>query len=146
MVRRMNTLAHLGAAALGLSLMLLGPGCEHDGDHAPITVGADGFPDGPYRDRDPALAKQLVDAGALLLDVRTPDEFASGHIDGAINIDHTEVSSRIAEIRELQGGDLHKPVVVYCRSGRRSGIAKQILEDAGFDRVTNLGGIGDWED
>ena len=144
----MNMLRSLGLVALSLVLLL--PGCKHEqtseqaGDQAP--VGADGFPDGPYQDRNPALAKQLVDAGALLLDVRTPGEFAGGHVEGAINIDHQEVAARIEEIRELQGGDAHKPIVVYCRSGRRSGIAKQQLEDAGFDRVTNLGGISDWPD
>lgn len=106
----------------------------------------DGFPPGPYEDRDPALAKRLVMAGALLLDVRTPEEFASGHVEGALNIDHSQVSARLEEIAGLVEGDRHKPIVVYCRSGRRSGLAKQTLEAAGFDRVTNLGGYRDWPD
>jgi phage shock protein E len=132
-----------------LALTLSAPGCKAnaEGDAPPVAkaeLDAQGFPEGPYPDRDPALAKQLVDAGALLLDVRTPEEFASGHVDGAINIPHTEVPNRIDEIRELVGGEAHKPVVVYCRSGRRSGIAKKALERAGFDRVTNLGGLKDW--
>ncbi len=137
------------AALLGLTL----PGCkrnestEADQPQAtPAQVGADGFPAGPYPDRDAKLAKQLVDGGALLLDVRSADEYAGGHVDGAVNIPHTEIAERIAEIRKLQGGDLHKPIVLYCRSGHRAGLAKHDLEAAGFDRVTNLGGIDDWPD
>ncbi len=111
---------------------------------APAQAQDDRFPPGPYADRDPALAKQLVEAGALLIDARSPGEFANDHIDGAINISHTQIGERLADIRALQGDDLHKPIVVYCRSGRRSGLAKRELEAAGFDRVTNLGGLGDW--
>ena len=48
------------------------------------------------------------------------------------------------EIRELAGGDTHTPVVVYCKSGRRAGLVKEQLLEAGFDRVTNLGGLSDW--
>ena len=104
----------------------------------------DAFPPGPYADRDAALAKQLVDGGALLLDVRTPEEFAGGHVDGAVNIDHSEVSARLDEVRKLVDGDSHQPVVLYCKSGRRAGLVKTELEAAGFDRVTNLGGFSDW--
>lgn len=121
------------------------PAGEVDASPAPAAAASDdGLPMGPYADRDPALAKQLVEGGALLLDVRTPEEFAEGHVEGAINIDHTEVAGRLDEIRSLVGGDVHKPVVVYCKSGRRAGLVKQQLLDAGFDRVTNLGGLTDW--
>lgn len=148
MMPPMNT-RRLLCTALMLGLLL--PGCKHDQDteataNTDTKLDAQGFPDGPYADRDPALAKRLVDAGALLLDVRTPEEFASGHVEGAININHTDVPARLDEIRELVGGDLHKPIVVYCKSGRRAGIVKKELLDAGFDRVTNLGGLGDWPD
>ncbi|NVB38131.1 rhodanese-like domain-containing protein [Pseudenhygromyxa sp. WMMC2535] len=111
-----------------------GPGAPAEGS----------FPAGPYADNDPKLAKRLVDAGALLIDVRSPDEFASGHVDGAINIVHTQIRSESQRIRELQGGDLERPIVVYCRSGRRSGMAKDDLLAAGFTRVSNLGGVDDW--
>ena len=113
---------------------------------APTSGDEDPFPPGPYPDRDVPLAKQLVEAGALLLDVRSAEEFESGHIDGAVNIPHTEINARIEEIRALQGGDEHRPVVVYCRTGHRAGLAKHDLEAAGFDRVTNFGGIDDWYD
>jgi rhodanese-related sulfurtransferase len=133
--------------ALGLSTA----GCKHDqdGEAAKAKAGPvdeQGLPEGPYADRDPALAKQLVDGGALLLDVRTPEEYASGHVAGAVNISHDEVAGRIGEIEGLVDGDKHKPVVIYCRSGGRAGMAKKDLTAAGFDRVTNLGGLEDWPD
>jgi len=111
---------------------------------AAVAKPGDPFPQGPYGDRDPALAKELVDAGALLLDVRTPDEFDGAHLEGAVNITHTAVAARVEEIRALQGGDLDRPIVLYCRSGRRADAAKRELEGAGFTRITNLGGMGDW--
>ncbi len=113
---------------------------------APAKAGADGLPD-PLPDRDPALAKRLVDEhGAVLLDVRSPEEFAEGHVDGAVNIPHTDVQSRAAEIEALTGGNKDKPIVVYCRSGRRAETAKQTLGGLGYGRVTNLGGVDDWPD
>ncbi|MEM7157345.1 MAG: rhodanese-like domain-containing protein [Myxococcota bacterium] len=96
-------------------------------------------------DRDPALAHRLVEQeGALLLDVRSPDEFAAGHIEGARNIPHDQLRSRLDEVRTLVEGNLKAPIVVYCRSGRRSGIAKETLLSADFEQVTNLGGMNDW--
>jgi rhodanese-related sulfurtransferase len=98
-------------------------------------------------DRDPELARRLVrEEGAVLLDVRSSEEFAGGHVQGAVNIPHTEIGDRIDEIERLTGGDASKPIVVYCRSGRRSGIAKETLTGRGYRRVTNLGGIADWPD
>jgi phage shock protein E len=92
-------------------------------------------------DRDPALAHRLVEHGAVLVDVRTPDEYATRHIDGAINIPVADFESRIAEVTK---GDTSKPVVLYCGSGNRAGRAKKILEGHGYSQVTNLGGIDDW--
>lgn len=82
--------------------------------------------------------KALLDGKALVVDVRTPGEFASGHHPRAVNIPVDEVDSRIAEF-----GDKAKPVVVYCQSGNRSGRAKRMLEAAGFTSVTNAGGFRD---
>lgn len=84
-------------------------------------------------------ARQLVDGGAVLLDVRTPEEFAGGHIDGAINIPVQELDRRLDDV-----GARDRPVVVYCRSGMRSARAKATLKDAGFSAVHDLGGIGRW--
>ncbi len=98
-------------------------------------------------DRDPAVARRLVrDEGAVLLDVRTPDEFAEGHVKGAVLVPHDEVSPRIPEILALANEDQATPIVVYCRAGGRAGLAKQTLLDAGFANVSNLGGMGDWRE
>ncbi|TET99915.1 MAG: rhodanese-like domain-containing protein [Anaerolineales bacterium] len=74
----------------------------------------------------------------LLIDVRTPQEFTSGHIQNAINI---SVETLQARLDEVPGGS---PVVVYCRSGNRSASAAQILTENGYQQVYDLGGIRDW--
>ena len=84
-------------------------------------------------------ARQLVQAGARLVDVRTPSEFASGHIPGAINIPLQQLDSRLTE---LQPKDT--PLVVYCRSGNRSGNATRMLKNAGFAAVHDLGPMSRW--
>lgn len=86
-------------------------------------------------------AEQLLewvndDQELLILDVRTPEEFATGHVPGAVNIPHTEIEARLQEVR--RAGDVD--VVVYCRSGRRAGIAEMILREAGFRRLLHLEG------
>ena len=63
----------------------------------------------------------------LVLDVRSPEEFAAGHVPGAVNIPHDQVATRISEL------DPGRWVLVYCKSGRRAGIAEGVLADAGFD-------------
>lgn len=83
-------------------------------------------------------AKMAAADGALVVDVRTPQEFAGRHYPGALNIPVDQVQARIKEF-----GDKNSPVVVYCQSGGRSQMAKQILESAGFTKVTNGGGVAD---
>ena len=80
------------------------------------------------------LAKS--DPSVLILDVRTPREYAAGHVPGARLIPHTELRARLGEIAD------HKttPVVVYCKSGRRAAIAQAILSRAGFADVRHLDG------
>jgi rhodanese-related sulfurtransferase len=78
-------------------------------------------------------------ADHLLLDVRTPEEFASGHIPGAVNISVDALASRLSELPTNQ------PIVVYCRSGNRSVTASQILAEAGYTSIYDLGGIIAWE-
>lgn len=88
---------------------------------------------------DPAAYQaQFDDAPHILIDVRTPQEFASGHIPGAINISVETLADRLSEIPEGQ------PVVVYCRSGNRSASAAQILAGAGYTDIYDLGGIIEW--
>jgi phage shock protein E len=93
----------------------------------------------------PALARRLVrEQGALLLDVRSTAEFEDGHVEGAKLVPHDEVGRRIDEIAGWLDGDRSKPIVVYCRSGKRSKNAKQTLEQAGFTQVVDLGGMSSW--
>ncbi len=77
-------------------------------------------------------------ASHLLIDVRTPEEFASGHIDGSVNIPVEEIPGRLDEI------PVDAPIVMYCRSGNRSAAAARILTEAGYAPVYDLGGIQDW--
>ena len=79
----------------------------------------------------------------VILDVRTPEEFADGYIEGAINLDyHAENFSD-----ELNKLDKNKTYLVYCRSGKRSAGALNMMEELGFNEAYNmLGGIIDWEE
>jgi phage shock protein E len=90
---------------------------------------------GPTISSDEAHA--LVKQGAVLLDVRTPGEFAGGHVEGAINIPVQELEEKLASVPAKKD----QPVVVYCHSGRRSASAKQILDKAGYLKVSDLGGM-----
>lgn len=81
-------------------------------------------------------AKEAIAAGATLIDVRTPQEFVEGHLKGAVNIPVDVLESKLLEV-----GPKDKPVVVYCRSGKRSARAKGILTKAGFSKVFDLGAM-----
>jgi len=96
-------------------------------------------------DLDPELGKKLVtEEGAVLIDVRDDEEFGDRHLEGAKHVPVDQVESRVEEIKEMVGGDMSEPVVLYCRSGGRAGRAKKMLEEAGFTKVVNAGGIDDW--
>lgn len=97
----------------------------------------------PSTAKDPAAARARIQGGAVVVDVRSPGEFAEGHLPDAINIPVGELASRIADVDRLVAGDRGKPVVVYCATGRRSGKAKQALDAAGFSQVVNGGGFDD---
>ena len=86
-----------------------------------------------------ADARKLVADGALLLDVRTVEEYRARHIDGALNIPLHELQGRLSELPDKQ-----RPIVVYCRSGNRSGQAERLLERAGYPNVHNLGAMTSW--
>jgi rhodanese-related sulfurtransferase len=83
-----------------------------------------------------ALEQRLGDPGIVVLDVRTPEEYAAGHVPGAVNVPHDQVESRLAEL----AGAKHKEVVLYCRSGRRAQMAADVLAKAGFRRLSHLEG------
>ena len=77
--------------------------------------------------------KTLIEEGAFLVDVRTPGEFASGHVKGSVNIPLDAVQNQLAKFKNK------KHIIVFCRSGSRSGMAKNILEQNGFKNVVNGG-------
>jgi rhodanese-related sulfurtransferase len=90
---------------------------------------------------DVKAAKGLSDQGALLLDVREPDEYASVHAVNAKLIPLGEVGARLKEIEAYKD----KPVAVICRSGRRSAQAVSLLKESGFTQVVNVeGGTQAW--
>ena len=78
--------------------------------------------------------KQLQKEGAIIVDVRSPQEFREGHIDGAISIPEYEMKKE-AEKRLI---DKNKNIVVYCSSGGRSKKAQKLLKKLGYDHVYNL--------
>jgi rhodanese-related sulfurtransferase len=87
------------------------------------------------------FSKKITESGVVILDVRTPGEFAEGYIEGARMIDF-QGGSFETEIASL---DKDVTYAVYCRSGNRSGQAVKIMQDAGFRNLYNLeGGVIDW--
>ncbi|WP_235317623.1 rhodanese-like domain-containing protein [Porphyromonas sp. COT-108 OH2963] len=81
---------------------------------------------------DQALT-EAIRSGAFLVDVRTSGEFASGSVSGAVNIPLDQIESRLNEFKDK------KTIIVFCRSGNRSGQAKSILERSGFTNILNGG-------
>jgi len=93
-----------------------------------------------YKNINYEQAKQIMDnEQVILLDVRTEEEFVTGHILNAINIPVDELEYRI---NELENKDM--VIMVYCKSGARSVIACEILEAYGYKNIFNLGGVVDW--
>jgi rhodanese-related sulfurtransferase len=84
--------------------------------------------------------QQQGEADLVVVDVRSPEEFAAGHVPGAINIPHDRIGERLAEVPR------DKDVVLYCQSGRRAGIAAQVLAEQGYTRLLHLeGDIAAWK-
>ena len=77
----------------------------------------------------------------VLLDVRTQEEFDAGHIAGAILLPYDEINVKAATVLP----DKEKEIVLYCRSGRRSAIAKKALVELGYKDVEDFGGINRWK-
>lgn len=81
----------------------------------------------------------LARGGARVVDVRTPAEFAAGHVPGAVNVPFDEVRRRAAEL-----GGPETPLVLYCRSGRRSAIAAEALRELGYSKVWDAQRLDRW--
>ena len=80
--------------------------------------------------------QEKIDAGALIVDVRSKDEYAGGHFPGAVNIPVDTVAKQTKKL-----GAQDRSIVVYCASGGRSSQAAAILRSAGYTNVTNAGGL-----
>ncbi|AAZ24318.1 rhodanese-like domain-containing protein [Colwellia psychrerythraea] len=81
------------------------------------------------------------DKQVILLDVRTEEEFEEGHIPNAVNIPHKELEARLAELT----GAKNTQVVIYCRSGRRAEVAREVLVKNGFNELDHLSGdFNEW--
>lgn len=101
---------------------------------APMTMAACSSSDSAA-----GASAEAVASGAVLLDVRTPAEFASGHLEGAINIDvqSPDFDQKVAQL------DPSATYLVYCRSGNRSGAAIDRMEGLGFTDLTNIGSVAE---
>lgn len=93
--------------------------------------------------KDPAAARKLLAAGAVVIDVRTPEEYAGAHLPQAINIPVQVLPDRMPEVEKLVAGDKARPIVVYCAAGARAAKAKAALDAAGYSAVVNGGGLDD---
>ena len=92
-------------------------------------------------DGTPVSAGELADRVArgsapVVLDVRTREEHARGHVPGAVNIPHDELATRLAELPAKKSDE----IVVYCQSGRRAQLAEQVLRHNGYTNVRDLDG------
>jgi len=115
-----------------MALMLLtacGQNKENDGEDAYMSITAE-------------EAKAIMDSGEgyIVLDVRTREEYDEGHIPGAVLVPNTEIEERAEENLP----DKDQLILVYCRSGRRSKMAAEILAELGYTNIREFGGIIDW--
>ena len=90
---------------------------------------------------DEAVNMMAEESGYIILDVRRPDEFAAGHIPGAINVANETIGTD--DVPELP--DKNQLIMVYCRSGRRSKEAAEKLVKLGYTNIVEFGGILDWK-
>ncbi len=126
-----------------LATALFGAACSksNSGSEAPPAATSVAKPS--TTSKDPATAKQMIAAGATVIDVRTPEEFGDGHLAAATNLPVDQVASHLDDVAKLVGNDKTKPIVVYCASGGRAGRAAATLKAQGYTHVVNGGGYDD---
>lgn len=114
-----------------LAIMLFG-GCSNTEENAKVE----------YKKISATEAKTIIDkdSNIVILDVRTQEEFDTGHIKNAVLLPDTDIKQRASTVLP----DKKKQILVYCRSGRRSAIASQELISMGYTNVVDFGGIIDW--
>ena len=83
-------------------------------------------------------AAERAEAGALVLDIREPDEWSAGHVDGSVYIPMGELGARLDEL------PTDRPIVAVCRSGARSATVTEALSGRGYDVVNLVGGLQAW--
>jgi len=118
--------ASLALVALALLATFIVAGCGND-DSSEVEA---------VRAATAAEAVEMLEARTVV-DVRTPADYAAGHVAGAVNID-VEASDFAERVAEL---DPEAPYLLYCRSGRRSAIAAEIMAEAGFTDIIDAGGL-----
>ena len=116
-----------GMIILGVLMMLGLTGCNNENTYKQI-------------DMDEAVVMMEEETDYIILDVRTPEEFAEKHIPGAVNVPNETIKSK--KIPELPKED--QLILVYCRSGNRSKQASEKLAKIGYTNVYEFGGINDW--
>ena len=134
--RRLITASILPGLLLALMLSVFGlTACSK-------TAATDLNKGGTYQtiSADNAVKMMATVPNILLLDVRTAEERAAGYISGSQFLPYDEIKARAAELPQ----DKTTPIIVYCRSGRRSKIAAETLLPMGYTNVYDLGGINDW--
>lgn len=96
-----------------------------------------------FKTVSPTQAQEMVSNNKeiLLLDVRTPDEYAAGHIDNAILIPVQVLNQNLTQLKDAK----QKPIIVYCASGMRSVSASRILSDHGYKVINMDGGMNQWK-
>jgi phage shock protein E len=132
----MKSARHLAAVLLAGALCMAVTACLHVGPApTPTAMPAEAY-------RDPDALRALLAKGApayLLVDVRTADEFAAGHIPTAINIPVDTIAAR------PPSPDTSALIIVYCASGHRSAMAASALTRLGYTRVADFGSISRWK-
>jgi phage shock protein E len=132
----MNRMTLITMSAMALGLAFLQPAVA--AGEAPGTPASKAVPAKVPGDIQAAeKGWQMIADGAVLIDVRSAQEFNGGHIEGALNIPHTELDA----ITKAIGANTDAPVVLYCRSGRRADQVKDALESQGYTQVFNATGF-----
>mgnify|MGYP001822721623 FL=1 len=134
-----------GAAAFAIAV--LGAGCSgesggaDESQEAVQQVAVQDEPTSTTSARQVITSADLVqrlegEDAPVILDVRSPEEYAEGHIPGAINVPYDQIAANLDSLESF----LTAEVVVYCRTGRRAGVAEKALREAGFTQVVDLEG------
>lgn len=135
-MRASPPLSRLSAAAL-LVILTAATACAVVGCSSPATTASTTT----SSTSSPAPITAATFESSVVLDVRTADEHASGHIKNDHNIAVDDLDAKAADVAALVGGDKSKAVIVYCRSGNRSARAKRILTAQGYTNVIDAGGF-----